>query len=196
MVGQGPQGRDQRRPGGMASGADRDEQRQLGRSLRQSAEDPERVVVGPLHVVEHEGQWRSRGGAVDETEHGVEHTEAHVAGQRETRVVQLVLAGQQTADLGGIGIVAVRTKAERLGDGAERPALTQLVAPTRSQLESLRLGSRREVGEEAGLADSGIAADDDHGPSARGTRRRRPRPGARVRAPGRVDRQALPRGRA
>ena len=141
----------------MPTGADRNQQRHRRRPHRQGNHDPQGVLVGPVEIVEDDGDRAKGGGPVDDPEHGVEDAEAHLAGQWQARVVELVLPGEDAADTGGLGILGRGVQSECLGQGAEGPGLRHLVAPPAVQLEAGVDGAVGERGQQGALADAGVA---------------------------------------
>ena len=172
----------------------RDERHRLAeRTGEQEAHQVTGRLVGPVEVLDHEEERLLLGGGLEEGVHGIEQRGLvdvgadagpgtggtlaalvhHPASGREA-VQGGVVAATEASDLGGRDLEA----AEDLGEGeVGQGAVGEVEAVAGDDLPAQVEGAVAQRGEEAGLADAGVAGEEDDAAAGEGLRTRRCRAG-------------------
>jgi hypothetical protein len=139
-----------------------------------------RAGVGPVQVLDDQQDRAADGQLGQQAEHGAEHLLARQA--RPVRLLGLPVAvreqpGQHRAGLDGL-LDARRRGAERVREREVGDAVPDLRALAVQHGEAVVLGGPHRLGDQAGLADAGVAADEPrHGAARRGVSQEGAQPG-------------------
>ncbi len=155
---------------------EREQDRAGGRPACERRERVEGAGIGPLDVVEAEHQRASGRGALEQVAQGA--VEAVAIGRR--RVAERGQHGGERRRVrepqppDGAFPQCLQQRAERVGEHRVGQVGLELGRPAGGDAAARRLRARRQLGEQARLADPGLALDDDHatGPCPQARQRR------------------------
>ena len=158
---------------GVAVGAD-DEHRPFGDAFGNVFEEQRRGLVGPMQVVEEEGDGLAGGGAFEVLGEAGKKEVAGLLGREIGGLWEiregLAEAGHDPGDLGGavahlclneVGAGDADGVVERLGKGDEGRSALHLVAVAGGDEGAVRASLREDFRGEPGLADAGLAGEED-----------------------------------